>query len=155
MSFYRKMSEETWEAATVLYRRRTGAYGAENYALMADFKEWLREQKLYCEETVIIGVPLDDPNVTEAQSCRYDVCVMNTAGTVTCSDEVKSKKMDGGRYVVFLIEHMAEAIQKAWMECLNELGKYHDFADYTRPIIERYVKRLVDAGYCELCVPIL
>lgn len=155
MRFYKKMSEETWEDATVLYRRRTGAYGAENYALMADFKEWLSARKLYREDTVIMGVPLDDPDVTEAAGCRYDVCVMNSADVGICSDEVQSRRIEGGRYVVFLFEHTAPAVQRAWMEFRQELETHHELLDHTRPVIERYDRRLVDAGYCELCVPVL
>ena len=71
------------------------------------------------------------------------------------SENVKMRKITGGKYVIFLIEHTNEAIKKAWQECFFELEKLGYLLDISKPIIERYVKKLVDKHYCELCIPIL
>ena len=70
-------------------------------------------------------------------------------------NEITSRRLDGGRYVVFLIKHTAEAIQQAWAECFSELAKRQYTLDFSRPIIERYAKKLVEQHNCELCVPVL
>lgn len=57
---------ERWAAQPVLYMRRTGAYGLENYALMRRFKDWLWANGLFTEEAVLLAVPLDDPAATQA-----------------------------------------------------------------------------------------
>lgn len=155
MDFYIKMQEEMLESQTVLYMRRTGSYGIENYTLMNRFKEWLKEHDLFCDDTVILAIPLDNPNITEPQKCRYDVCTMNLSHSYADTDEVKNRQLDGGRYVTFLLEHTAEAVQRAWEECFSELDKQGYLLDVTRPVTERYAKKLVDNHYCELCVPVL
>lgn len=57
--------------------------------------------------------------------------------------------------MVFQIEHTAQAVQKAWETYSIELEKSNVLQDTSRPMIERYAKKLVDHHSCELCVPIL
>ena len=155
LGFYIRMSEEFIEPVTVIYMRRTGAYGKENHVLMNNFKEWLKKQNLFDNNTAIFAIPLDDPATTEAHRCRYDVCTVYTGNENVFSDEVKARKVDGGAYATFLIKHTATDIQIAWVECFNELVRLGYTLDYDRPAMERYVKKLVDSHYCEICVPIL
>lgn len=61
----------------------------------------------------------------------------------------------GGLYAVFLLEHTAEAIQIAWSEYPSALVALGYVPDETKPVMERYQKKLVDRHLCELCVPIL
>lgn len=68
-------SVESLPAKTVFYKRRVGAYGPENYALMDAVKAILKEKDLFLENTVIYGIALDDPNKVSAEHCRYDVAV--------------------------------------------------------------------------------
>lgn len=155
MSFFKEMNEEFIPAAAVLYMRRTGPYGKDNYVLMSSFKDYLITHKLFCDETVILGIPLDNPVITEGDKCRYDVCAIGTACENAGVDGLKSRKLDGGSYLVFLIEHTANAVQKAWAECFMELEKHGYSADTKRPVMERYAKNHIDNHCCELCVPIL
>lgn len=155
MSFFYKMNEEKIKTSHVLYMRRIGAYGRDNYILMNNFKDWLKANNLFCDDTVILAVPLDDPNITDPQKCRYDVCMIDVAARKIETDEVKSRQIDGGKYVIFLIAHTPEAVQRAWIECFGELRKHGYSYDASRPVMERYAKKLVDNHYCELCVPIL
>lgn len=155
MSFFYKMNEEKLNTSYVLYMRRTGAYGKDNYTLMNNFKDWLKANNLLGDDTVILAVPLDDPHITDPQKCRYDVCMIDAAGRNFGTDEVKSRQIDGGKYVIFLIAHTPDAVQRAWTECFGELKKHGYLQDASRPVMERYAKKLVDHHYCELCVPIL
>lgn len=155
MSFFVKMNEEYLNSPLVLYMRRTGAYGRENYELMNSFKEWIKSRELFSDDTVILAVPLDNPNVTNPKECRYDVCMIVSDDLKVCYDDVKSRQLEGGKYVIFLIEHTPDAVQRAWSECFIELEKHGYLFDYKRPVMERYAKRQLDNNYCELCVPVL
>ena len=53
--------EEFIPDTEVVYMRRIGQYGAENYALMAKMKSWAAERGILTEETVIYGIALDNP----------------------------------------------------------------------------------------------
>lgn len=155
MSFFKEINEECFHPVSVVYMRRTGPYGKDNYMLMSTFKDFLITNKLFCDETVILGIPLDNPGITEGRKCRYDVCAIGGSCGNTGIDGVKSRRLDGGRYVVFLIEHTAKAIQEAWAECFIELEKHGYLPDTGRPVIERYDKKQTDNHRCELCVPVL
>ena len=73
MCFYTATYEEMIPSSGVLYMRRTGPYGAENYALMAQFKRWLAVNGKTGSNTTVLAVPLDDPDTTPPGLCRYDV----------------------------------------------------------------------------------
>ena len=151
MNFYIEMREET----PVLYMRRTGPYGPENAVLMETFKAWLKDHGLDGGSGAIIAVPLDDPRVTKAEDCRYDVCLVRDTSREEDWDGVESRTLDGGRYVTFLLEHTQEVVQRAWTECFAVLEKHGYVPDSSRPVMERYTKQMVDDHRCELCVPAL
>ena len=51
MKFYIGTAQENIPPAEVIYMRRTGEYGAGNRALMDTFKNWVKENDLYGEDT--------------------------------------------------------------------------------------------------------
>ena len=56
--------------------RRIGEYGKENKKLMEMFKEYLKENRLFDENTVLVGIALDNPTETPATMQRYDVGII-------------------------------------------------------------------------------
>ena len=155
LKFYIGTAQENIPPAAVIYMRRTGEYGAGNRTLMDTFKNWVKENDLYGEDAVIYAVPLDNPEKAEPCCCRYDVCIDQPKDRRYPSEQVKSRELEGGRYLVFLIPHTIDAVQAAWQLCFSELEKLGYLLDESRPIMERYKKKLVDEHYCELCVPVL
>lgn len=139
----------------VVYMRRTGAYGIENYVLMETFKSWILEQRGFHEDDVILGAALDNPMVKNPSLCRYDVCLVVSEQECIEDKEIGTRYLDGGNYLVFQIEHTAKAVTKAWEECIPFLYQQGYQLDGTRPILERYEKRKVDNHLCELCFPIV
>lgn len=154
LKFYIRIELENIQPASVLYMRRTGAYGVDNYKLMDTFKKWVKENGLYNENTVIYAIPLDNPEKTESCRCRYDVCINLCNLQNPVSHQVKYRKLAGGKYLVFLIPHTADAVQTAWKQCFSETVGTGYLLDENRPVMERYRKKLVDNHYCELCVPV-
>lgn len=57
---------------------------------MDRFKDGLRARDLYGDDAVIPALPPDDPNVTPASSCRYDVCAVMAADQMPVSEEVRA-----------------------------------------------------------------
>ena len=155
MNFYLQMQEEKLENTPVLYMRRTGPYGPENAVLMEMFESWIEDHGLNRSSRVILAVPMDDPRMTKAEECRYDVCLVHVAGRQENWNGVETRILDGGRYVTFLLEHTQEAVQRAWAECFTVLEGQGYVPDMSRPVMERYAKELVDAHRCELCVPVM
>lgn len=153
--FYLNVQTEMIAPFSVIYMRRTGAYGPENHKLMERMKRWIKESGLYHEQTVILGISWDDPSVINAGKCRYDVGIVCEKQVPAYLDDIGREQMHGGCYVVFLIEHTVEAVQMAWKQCFSVLVDLGFTFDRTRPIMERYQKKLVDRHCCELCVPII
>ena len=84
MAFWLETKTEYWDALPVQYLRRTGAYGRENAALMAEMKNRITEKGLWQENTTIWAVPWDNPQTTPPHLCRYDVC---TQGLLNLPDQ--------------------------------------------------------------------
>lgn len=155
LKFYISTMQERIPPFKVIYMRRTGEYGAENYKLMDDFKKWIKENNLYDEDTVIYAIPMDNPKVVEPCQCRYDVCIPQPLNHTFELEQIRSRELESGDYLTFLIPHTREAVQTAWKMCFSELEKSGYLLDKSRPVMERYRKTFVDRHYCELCVPVL
>ena len=154
LKFYISTTQERIPSSKVIYMRRTGAYGIENYKLMDTFKKWVQENNLYNEDTVIYAIPMDDPEKVMPCQCRYDVCINKPENQTFELNQIGCRDLGSGKYLIFLIPHTADAVQTAWQMCFSELEKLGYLLDKSRPVIERYKKTLVDRHLCELCIPI-
>lgn len=138
----------------IAYIRKIGPYGSGNNETMQKLKNWAKENDLFDEESIILGIPQDNPNIIKPQNCRYDVCFVISDDEFFNDDKVKGGKIFGGKHCVFQIEHTAKAMQKAWNEIFFELIRLGYGFDETRPIIERYLVTMVNKHQCEICIPI-
>ncbi len=154
LKFYISTTQERIPSSKMIYMRRTGAYGIENYKLMDTFKKWVQENNLYNEDTVIYAIPMDDPEKVMPCQCRYDVCINKPENQTFELNQIGCRDLESGKYLIFLIPHTADAVQTAWQMCFSELEKLGYLLDKSRPVIERYKKTLVDRHLCELCIPI-
>ncbi len=145
------MNIETIDTTPILYMRRTGAYGTENAALMARFKDELKKQNLFKGAT-ILGIAQDDPTKTTAQDCRYDVCLLLNKD-VAVSHPFKRGRFEGGKFAVFKLEHTAESISAWYLNLENNIIQYR-LNPRNFPIIERYKNELIEQGFCEMLLPI-
>jgi AraC family transcriptional regulator len=82
----------------VAFIRHTGPYssvGATHGRMMA----WAQERGLLRPDTVLIGIPLDDPEVTPEEKLRYDCCI-SVDETVQPEGEIGIQTVAGGPYAV-------------------------------------------------------
>ena len=145
---------ENMPALKIAYMRRIGPYGSDNKDTMERMKAWARVHGLLDENAVVLGIAQDNPQTTRPGECRYDTCLILNSDIKTKSEDIKFGSVPGGSYCVFEIEHTAEALQKAWQEIFPELAKLKYEPDYSRPILERYSVKMVNAHKCEICVPV-
>lgn len=143
---------EKLPAQPILYMRRTGAYGVENYKLMESLKKWALDRGVL-KDSIIYGIAQDDPS-TPPEQCRYDVCLVAPADCEADSS-VQKGEIPGGRYAVFSIPHTTEAVQSFWESVMQVLQEKELQYDASNPILERYKYKLVEDGKCEFCVPIV
>lgn len=146
---------ETMQPCTIAYIRRTGAYGIECKAVMEQLKSWAKQTNNLNDDSIILGIALDNPEVTEPESCRYDACLVVSNDFHTDADNVHTRKLNGGKYCVFTVAHTTEAIQQTWSTMFTEISTLGYSLDFSRSIIERYAMKMISKHLCELCVPIV
>ena len=141
-------------AYKIAYIRQIGPYGINNKQTMEKLKEWAKSNHLFNEESIIFGIAQDNPETTKPENCRYDTCIVVSNDYLVTDDYVREGDIVGGKYAVFKINHTAEAVQKAWSDIFPELLRKGYQFDEVRPIIERYIVKMVNNHHCEICIPI-
>ena len=136
---------------TFYYLRRTGSFGNENYQLMTELKEIIREDSLNGEVKAVFGIPKWN---NEIEKSVYDVG-FTSKGTID-NKKLGSRLTKGGKYAIFVIPHTAEAVSLFWQEVAEgTLFKTENFImDDKRDIMERYEESLIKQELCEFCIPI-
>ncbi|WP_287824787.1 GyrI-like domain-containing protein [Clostridium sp.] len=138
----------------IAYIRQIGSYGINNVQTMENIKKWAKSNDLFNDESIILGIAQDNPKTTKPENCRYDTCIVVSKDYLLTDEYVREGYITGGKYVVFKINHTAEAVQKAWNDIFPELLRQGYQFDETRPILERYIVKMVNNHYCEICVPV-
>lgn len=140
---------EEFENVKIAYMRRVGEYGKENKKLMEIFKEYLKENRLFDENTVLVGIALDNPVETPATMQRYDVGII-------VRDELDYdlliREIANGEYAIFEVPHTKEDIMHFWKNIQNITANLP--VDTSKPIIERYSNYKINSQLCEFCIPL-
>ena len=145
---------EKMPAYRIAYIRQIGPYGINNVQTMEELKKWAKFNHLFNDESIILGIALDNPENTKPDNCRYDTCIVVSNDYSVTDSYVREGNIAGGKYAVFKINHTVEAVKKAWIDIFPELIRQGYQFDEARPIIERYIVQIVNNHYCEICVPV-
>ncbi|MBE9389319.1 GyrI-like domain-containing protein [Vagococcus salmoninarum] len=142
--------------ATIIHMRQIGPYGQKNQQLMTDFKNILRSQQLMTTNSILLGIPLDDPQLTLPVNCRYDVglIVPATFDLSPLPEIIQKRTLASGNYASFQVPHTPEGLMAIWADFPTKLKNEGLILDLSRPIIERYASQLIFQHQCELLVPI-
>ncbi|NSB22089.1 DNA gyrase inhibitor GyrI [Clostridium beijerinckii] len=125
----------------IAYIRKVGPYGLENVQVMEQLKSWAKENSLFNERSIILGITQDNPEITEPVDSRYDACLVVSDEFYFESTNINIGKTIGGKYCVFKINHTVDAIQKHGL-------KY--FRSYQKEIIKLMIKeRLLNVIPCK------
>lgn len=147
-----KITIEEIPESRIAYFRNVGEYGEkQNKELMEFFKKWAQKNGVFNNST-ILGIPQDNPQVTPKDECRYDVCVVvNKDFKVTKPAQIG--KFTGGKYAVFVLDHTKEVVSEFWGNIFSEIKKYN-LSIREQPIVERYTSQMINNHLCEILVPI-
>ncbi|MDN5553615.1 AraC family transcriptional regulator [Prevotella sp.] len=145
---------ETMHPCSIAYIRRTGAYGIECKTVMEQLKSWAKQTNNLKDDSIILGIALDNPEVTIPESCRYDACLVVSNDFHTDDNDILTRELCGGKYCVFTVDHTTESIQQAWSTMFTDISTLGYTLDFSKPIIERYAMKMIRKHLCEICVPI-
>lgn len=101
---------EKFNDITIAYMRREGAYGPENKTLMEKFKNYLNQHHLL-ENSVILGIALDNPSTTETAKLRYDVGIIVENNQNT---GLETRRIPNGLYAIFEVPHTEKGVTEFW-----------------------------------------
>lgn len=131
----------------VAYIRHISGYskGEFNSAINKAFQRvcaWAGARDLFRPDTVTIGIPYDNPDITPNDRCRYDACVTVPEGVQSePGSEVGIQDIPGGKYAVCRISvstqethKIGEAVDALYGEWLPESGYQAD----DKPALEIY-----------------
>lgn len=144
------MKIEEFTNITIAYMRSTGKYGEKNEKLMEDFKEFLRNNDLFTDKTIILGIALDNPALVPANKLRYDVGLIIDENKKI---NLTTRKIDDGKYIIFEVKHTKHDVLSFWKNIQTLTADL--LVDNKRPIIERYANDEIADHICEFCIPIL
>ncbi|QDP41154.1 AraC family transcriptional regulator [Radiobacillus deserti] len=135
----------------VAYVRGVGPYGPANKEVMERLKSWARKRNLLHSAT-LLAIPQDNPETTPPEDCRFDACIVLSA-EYQIGEDINETELTGGKYLIYEVEHTAEAMQKAYADIIPSL-QTNGYQMDSKPIMERYKQTMVDRHYCEICVPV-
>ena len=144
-------------AQSIVYMSRIGEYDhfdkLGNSRLKKAFMGWVFDNELY-EDSTIYEIKWDELKDTPPQQCRYDICL--AAGADCPINETMHRgEIPCGNYAVFCIENNCMRAESRFWEVFTEsLRKSKLEYDETKPILKRYIQKLVFVGRCEFCVPV-
>ena len=147
-----KITIEQLPSSRIAYFRNVGEYGEkQNKELMESFKKWAKLNGIF-DNSTILGIPQDNPQITPKEQCRYDVCVV-ISKDFTVTKPAHVGEFSGGKYAVFLLDHTKQAISEFWSSIFYEIER-NNLIIRGQPIIERYASQMIDHHLCEILVPI-
>jgi AraC family transcriptional regulator len=127
------------EDQNCLYYSMQGAYQDLDYGAAWE-KLWaeVKAQQLFTKGIRHIGLPHDDPKVTESGKIRYDACLI-IHKTAKPNGDVGVKELKGGKFASFLYQgsykHIADVYDYMFNEWLVNSG--HELRD--APCREKYI----------------
>ncbi|MGN0448055.1 MAG: GyrI-like domain-containing protein [Acutalibacteraceae bacterium] len=145
---------EILESFQVVYERKKG-----NYNNMP--KEWCSFIKKYkhlaTEDTIYIESTIDDPSITDENSCMYELCqtISPNHPVFKENSDILTHTFDGGKYAVYHFKGFPQFLfmiyQEVFCRWLSKTGNQLD----NRPIFDIY-RNIGENGYMEIdiCFPL-
>lgn len=127
------------EDSQCIYYRMQGAYKTLDYAGAWE-KLWgqIKEQKLFAKGIQHVGIPYDDPAVTDEDKIRYDAC-LTIIKEAKATGDIGVKTLKGGKFAVFLYQGSYKYFEQVYNYLFNDwlLNSTYELRD--EPTRERYI----------------
>ena len=145
---------EQLDSFLVVYERKKG-----NYNQMPE--EWCRFIEKYkdlaTEDTIYIESTIDDPSITDVNSCMYELCqtISPNHPALKGNNDILTHTFAGGKYAVYHFKGFPQFLfmiyQEVFCRWLSKTGNQLD----NRPIFDIY-RKIGEDGYMEIdiCFPL-
>lgn len=127
------------EDKNCIYYRLQGAYQTLDYGLAwATLWNEVKAQKLFTAGMEHIGLPHDDPNVTEDDKIRYDACLVIHKDAKS-SGEIGTKKLKGGTFAIFHYQGSYANLPQVYNHIFNEWLMDNEYELRDESVREKYL----------------
>lgn len=129
----------TIEDKQCLYYRMQGAYQTLDYQ-DAWSKLWaeVKTQKLFTKGIEHLGLPYDDPKITDEDKIRYDACLV-IHKEAKPSGDIGVKTLKGGQFAVFLYQGSYSHFADVYDYMFNDWLLNTDYQLRDAPTVEKYI----------------
>ncbi len=123
----------------VLALRHRGAYEA-CFPTWDQLMDWANERQLAEGRTPDFGLCYDDPEVTDDDRVRYDVCVAAPERPVECPADIVARTVPGGRYAVATHHGPYETINDSYVALIGKWLPRRGVELHNEPVLEVYLR---------------
>ncbi len=145
------------EPLRVIYLRHFGPYGISSMtAAWERLVRWAAARDLIGADTEFVGIPRDDPEITDPERCRYDLAVVNE--TLQPTEDFGATRTPGGRYALWKTAVGEDEVGLAWERFYTHWLTDSGFLPDDRPCLELYGdgSPMPDGRYVvRFCLPVI
>ncbi len=129
----------TVEDKSCIYYSMTGAYNTMSYgSAWAALWQEVKAQKLFTAGIEHIGLPHDDPNVTDENNIRYDACLVIHKNAKP-SGNIGTKTLKGGKFAVFHYQGSYANFPQVYNHIFNTWLLENDYVLRDETVREKYL----------------
>ena len=149
---------ETLPPYQVAYLRHIGPYEPAGISeIWHRMARWAGARDLWPDDRLCLGIPHDNPRVTEPGKCRYDAGLVVPPG-FTADGEVNTIEVPGGKYAITRFVGKPWEVGAFWDRLFGEWLPQSGYQPDDRLILERYRGEALDPATgnftCDLCAPV-
>lgn len=100
-------------------------------------------------ETTVAEITRAETTAAESKRAETTAAAVQQ-NCIRRESKIESAQFSEGKYVVIRLPHTPEAVSYIWENGFSMLLKAGYSLDLTKPVIERYQKKLVDQHFCEM-----
>ena len=131
ISAFQNIQIVTLSSVKVAYVRNMGKYGSEGgiFEAMNRIQAWAKDQRLWRQNSMLIGASWDNAKITPESLCRYDACVEIPDGFST-ADNISLQIIPGGNYAVTQVAQQNHEVPDLWRYFMSALKIWPGFKNY-------------------------
>ncbi len=121
--------------------------------------KWAKAHELINKETEILGITLDNPEITPLEKCRYDACI-SVPERVNSVGEIGIRKLNSkGRYISCYFHGLGEDTEKKFFDLVLSIYGWwlpeNRYLPDNRPFLEKFdFKQDSNNISMEFCIPV-
>ena len=126
-------------AIEVAYVANLEGYGMEKVnAAWRRLLQWAGPRDLIKKDSLLIGIPFDNPDITDVNKCRYYACIGIDSSVETAGD-IGKMTIKTGRYAVYTFDGTEDQILPTYRKIYSDWFPQSGYQPDDEPFFEKYL----------------